>query len=510
MRSRARRLGVGCTLLGLAMLASSGCSYFSYPENPLLEASGSQADYRLRTVIPPTPGVEDDQTLVILTLSGGGTRAAALAYGVMRELDRGKIGGGSKSLLDEVDVISSVSGGSFAAAYYGLFGKRQFFEQFKPDVLNRSIECDLILRMLAPWNWPRLLSPYFGRSDLASEYYDKHIFKGRTFADLPKRRPFIVLNAADMTLGAQFTFTQDDFDKLCSDLSAVHVARAVTASSAFPGGFSPLTLNNYPKEDCGYRSPGWFAGAKADLDNVPSRFDRYATWKEYERDDRPYIHLFDGGLADNLGLRGAILALSSTDSPWKLRDKIARKQIKRVVVIIVDAKPKAAPKQDRCARPPGLLSVVMASGTNPMENYSTDSVDLLENKFYEERRLHNDWLTDQRRCTEFAAANCRGRRHRDDCEVKFREGCETQFGVGKDSEVQTPDLYRIYVRFAAADDSVRDRLNHIDTTLQLSAGDVNLLIDQGAVLLHKALRPKDGDSRDLVKDLGIEWKDDRP
>ena len=64
----------------------------------------------------------------------------------------------------------------------------------------------------------------------------------------PRQRPFIVLNATDIVEGAQFSFTQNHFERLCSDLDGVHVARGVTASSV---AFPPLTLANYPKTACG-------------------------------------------------------------------------------------------------------------------------------------------------------------------------------------------------------------------------------------------------------------------
>jgi NTE family protein len=62
--------------------------------------------------------------LLILAFSGGGTRAAAFAYGVLEELAATPVvlGGRPRRLLDEVDLISAVSGGSFTAAYYGLYG----------------------------------------------------------------------------------------------------------------------------------------------------------------------------------------------------------------------------------------------------------------------------------------------------------------------------------------------------------------------------------------------------
>ena len=75
------------------------------------------------------PGPKNTNSLfVCLTFSGGGTRAAAFAYGVLKALNKERQitwpAGPSRSfrLLDEVDVISSVSGGSFTAGYYGLFG----------------------------------------------------------------------------------------------------------------------------------------------------------------------------------------------------------------------------------------------------------------------------------------------------------------------------------------------------------------------------------------------------
>ena len=96
------------------------------------------------------------------------------------------LGGQSRRLLDEVDLISSVSGGSFTAAYYGLYGDR-IFRDFETDFLRRPVERDLFLQLFRPRNWVRLASPYFNRSRVAAEYYDEHLFRGATFADLERR-----------------------------------------------------------------------------------------------------------------------------------------------------------------------------------------------------------------------------------------------------------------------------------------------------------------------------------
>ena len=63
-----------------------------------------------------------------------------------------------------------------------------FFAKFPDAVLYRRLESGLIWQMAAPWNWPKLLSPYYGRGDLADQYYDSAIFEGRTFRNLPLRR----------------------------------------------------------------------------------------------------------------------------------------------------------------------------------------------------------------------------------------------------------------------------------------------------------------------------------
>jgi len=86
-----------------------------------------------------------------LNLSGGGTRAAALAYGVFEELadTRIRVGGAERQLLDEVDLISSVSGGSFLAAWHGLHGM-ETIPSFAESFLYEDFQTPLLLRALSP------------------------------------------------------------------------------------------------------------------------------------------------------------------------------------------------------------------------------------------------------------------------------------------------------------------------------------------------------------------------
>ena len=76
-------------------------------------------------------GQRSSEMGLAVAFSGGGTRAAAFSYGVLEKLRDTwlVINGEETRLLDEIDVISSVSGGSFTAAYYGLYGDRMIEDQ---------------------------------------------------------------------------------------------------------------------------------------------------------------------------------------------------------------------------------------------------------------------------------------------------------------------------------------------------------------------------------------------
>ena len=140
------------------LILTSGCAH--YPINQPLRQSDPQGGYRAKNF---KHVAKDDGLLVMLTFSGGGTRAAAFSYGVLEALRDTEISirGHKKRMLDEVDFISGVSGGSFTAAYYGLFGDR-IFDDFESRFLKKDIQGDLISGMiLSPVNWTKLSSPYY-------------------------------------------------------------------------------------------------------------------------------------------------------------------------------------------------------------------------------------------------------------------------------------------------------------------------------------------------------------
>jgi len=394
MRGFAVALVVGTTAFGCAA-----------PINPRLAAYDA-AGYRYANV---RTDAAEEELFVILAFSGGGTRAAAFSYGVLEGLQSVRyqpVTGTERTLLDDVDVISSVSGGSFTAAHYALFGT-EGFKHFEDNFLYRNIQGELVVRAFAPWNWARLLRSDVSRTDLAADLYDEVVFHHATFATLlqaPRRRPYLLLNATDMTLGARFEFTQDQFDLLCSDLSAVPVARAVAASSAFPVLLSPVTLHNYSGGHCDdFRAPRWLSNGLGSLEQ-PRRVAVARNLMSYRThvQDRPFVHLLDGGLSDNIGLRGPYVALSGQDSAWSLFTKINQGKVRRVLVITANARTGRDPDWGKRESPPGVVDVLGLVTTGPMGNYSFETVQLIAEHF---TRLKLD-LEDYRACETLAKKEC--------------------------------------------------------------------------------------------------------
>ncbi|MCX7109894.1 MAG: patatin-like phospholipase family protein [Proteobacteria bacterium] len=285
----------------IPLLFLQGCSAIYKPQNQGITAIDNAKGYRL---VDSRSGDYGDH-LIFLAFSGGGTRAAALSYGVLQELRDTQLDARNHRvrLLDEVDSISSVSGGSFTAAYYGLFGDKTFSD-YENVFLRQSIQGTLIRKLFNPAYWWRSLFTGFDRTEMAIEYYNSHIFEGKTFADFQLNHgPHIEINATDLGSANRFAFIQVYFDLICSDLSALSVARAVTASSAVPVAFPTVVLKNYTG-DCDVNQSNLVRFLdKQDAKN-PSIRDLKEQVNSYtNRKAHPYIHLVDGGVADNLGLR---------------------------------------------------------------------------------------------------------------------------------------------------------------------------------------------------------------
>jgi NTE family protein len=366
----ARLLRSGLTALLLA--TAFGCATWQ-PANVPLAQVDEERGYRPNL---PDEFRDSGHVLVTLAFSGGGTRAAAFAYGVMEELRDTEVvvRGERKRLIDEVDTISGVSGGSFPAAYYGLYGDR-LFEEFEPRFLKANVQGALIGQLFRPKNFFRLMTPATSRSELASQYYDEHLFHGATFRDLREAKgPRIYINATDLSHGNRFTFGQGQFDVICSDLDEFRVSRAVASSSAVPGLLSPITLQNHAGT-CGYQMPAPLKEAMERRESDPRRYRAAKTFVDYEdAKERPYIHLVDGGISDNLGLRASLEIGAAVGGYEKLREFMGVEVPDHVVLIIVNAETDPNATIDTQSAPPGLTVLMNAVSGGQIRRYNFETM----------------------------------------------------------------------------------------------------------------------------------------
>ena len=379
-------------IIVLAMVAMLlGCATFSH-RNARLEDS-DQYSGRASRKIADYRGKKD--VLVLLALSGGGSRAAYFSSSVMLKLQTVYE---DIDILQEVDAISSVSGGSVAAAYYAISGdprdsedsplmvkarisgdfrletlspdlqKRVTYDKKKkllgvlphlsvqdkeeitaalerpqdsevvdrlyefsqvevksnrpwhPDTVRTVMRRDYIGRWIANWFWPDNIACYwftsYDRSDIMAQtfadnmYDERHLGRDLEFHNIHPERPYIIINATNATRDTDpenqpfaypFTFTYEDFKDIKSDIEGYKIAWAVMGSAAFPSVFNYVTLKNFNST----------SGKK-----------------------EQFVHVFDGGMYDNLGLETLAKIIDDIGDQCKHKDDC---KYKNIIVILVDA-----------------------------------------------------------------------------------------------------------------------------------------------------------------------------
>src|SRR5262249_46284657 len=158
--------------------------------------------------------------------------------------------------------------------------------------------------------------------------------------------------------------------------STYPVARAVAASSAFPFLLSPLSLKNYPHPP-DFKLPADYEQGLKDYDTNRRRY-YWARNRAMYLDDRalPYLHLMDGGLADNIGLR-------PLEAAWRRTSGFIRKlindgAIEKLVIIVVNARPDRGDTISKKESPPGLGVVAVKTATIAMDNYSAETIEVMK------------------------------------------------------------------------------------------------------------------------------------
>jgi NTE family protein len=362
----------------LAAVALAGCA--SRPINPPIAQVDPSAGYRPALLIPKRTN-NDPRTLFVLSFSGGGTRAAAFSFGVLEELRRTEVtvDGQRRRLLDEVDVITGVSGGSFTALAYALHGE-QLFSEYEERFLKRDVQGALVRRALNPFNWWKFVGGSAGRSEVAAEYYDEILFEGATFGDLLDRPgPVAIATGTDLSTGSRLAFFQNDFDLLCSDLNQIRLSRAAATSSAVPILLSAVTFNNYGGT-CGFEYPAWVQDV-ADPENqgrpAARAIQRFREMQDFQNsEERPYIHLVDGGVGDNIGMRGVLEATEELGASASFREEVGFGVIRRIAIIVVNAHTAPSIDWDRKEKAPGITSQLLRSTGVPMERASVPKIAL--------------------------------------------------------------------------------------------------------------------------------------
>lgn len=463
MKTNSSKLFGRWLLTVLVTIVLSACAH--RPVNDPIDSIDLTSGYRPNLMIPKIPN-NDKETLFILSFSGGGTRAAALSYGVLKELRsvEFEVDGQPRRLIDEVDAMSGISGGSFTALSYSLYGDA-LFDEYEERFLRRNVQGKLLRMTLNPFNWPKLLSGDYGRSDMAAEYYDEILFQNKTFNDLVDNgHPVAFAGGTDVSFGARFVYFQNDFDMICSDVGTVNLSRAAATSSAVPMVLSPVTLTNYAGR-CNYEYPPWVR----DIENMDPHMrpagrslERYRAMSEFrDSKNRPWIHLVDGGVSDNIGVRGVLEAMEQMSLSARFSQETGFAAIRRVVVIVVNAHSEHPNTWETKESPPGTLKQLGASVGVPMERYSFETIELMKDRAE---------VTELQRRLRVAEARLAG---------ATQEEAEAMF--------PKVEMYMLDVGFSdLADPERRAYFGKLPTSFVLSDSEVDALIEVGGELLRQS------------------------
>ncbi|HEY1391968.1 MAG TPA: patatin-like phospholipase family protein [Methylibium sp.] len=351
----ARRVAL-VIVLGLLGACSTTRPWVNQPLAPSARLESTPA---LNPMLPVGAPPGSPQVIAAVALSGGGARAAAFGLGVLEELKatRFALGGRSTTLLDEVGLVSGVSGGSVLATYYAAFGD-EVFTRFEPEFLKADFQSSLIGYILSPASLYRLTSPWYGRSNVLAERLAP-VFRGLTFGDLKARPrgPRLLITAADLTTGAPFEFTPEQFALICSDLDSMPLSFAAAASSSVPLLLSPITLRNYAGS-CP-QSAQVVEAAMADH-NLSARLLRTIAKSYQNSSARPYLHLVDGGLVDNLGVRSLLDHTIARGSLRQSFEHLPPGSVHRVVLVSVNSERDLGDRLDDSGRVPSTVQVLDA------------------------------------------------------------------------------------------------------------------------------------------------------
>jgi len=367
-------------------LALTACATAAPPINAPL--GGLRADVGGRAPI--------GEDLIVLALSGGGARAASFHLGVLQGL-RAMPGRDGRPLTEHIALISSVSGGSVLAAHYGLHGDAGL-DTFDAAYLARD------WRVRGPSSPLGLAGAFRGGLNGPTQvaaWLDENVYGGATLSDFGAG-PRVILNATDLYNSTPFAFTQFFFDGICSDVHAVRVADAVAASMAAPVAFRPELVESFAARCEG--PPAWTSRILADRaasENVRQTARAFLNYRGDTRAAQRYVHLSDGGVADNLGLLSLLVMREAEGAPAPLlpRDVL---QARRIVFVVVNAeyiRPRTFQQEGTDAI--GAYEMMYAPVDVATDVAKRASVDVWRASLAEYERALRQW-----RCAQAPGAGC--------------------------------------------------------------------------------------------------------
>ncbi|MBV8088502.1 MAG: patatin-like phospholipase family protein [Alphaproteobacteria bacterium] len=369
-------------LLLAALLFVAGCAGAHFENTPM---RSGEANPDRRSIDPASP----DRPVILMTFSGGGSRAAALAEAVLSDMAQTAYTSvdGPHVLSEDVKLISSVSGGSVTAAWFGLHrapGKWDGdLDGLRRDFLMQDNMAALELDAVNPITWFGLVAGQMTRIEALEALFNQRLYHNATLAALNQAgKPYIVLNATDMAGGETFAMVPRRFDDVCSNYDALPVATAVAASAAFPILLTPVSFQDYSAGCNGQlRNAEWI---KIDLSNPYTPYLNLAEYKDarYSNDLRhgpdpfrqiDYLNFLDGGLADNLGTQSLRTALIAPYDDANVLRAINEGKIRRLVVVVVNARSDPPNKLYQQAGQPGLVPQINAVTSVPIDANTANS-----------------------------------------------------------------------------------------------------------------------------------------
>lgn len=445
--------------LRCVVTAASACALLGCATVYNLPVNVPTVDIRDRTSINFEDVAAADSVLVGLAFSGGGTRAAAFSFGVLSELERVPVRGAAAPMIDRLDFISGVSGGSVTAAYYGL-KKREALLDFRERFLLRNAE-ESFSTAISLTNIGRAFGGGVNDASGFTRWLDANLFGGATFGHFRANgRPRVWINASDIYNRTPFVFGATAFTAMCSDIDKYPLAEAVAASAAVPVAFAPIVIQTFPGK-CPDPLPNWIVRARENREAPPLLRSFAQAITSYHNGQVPFIKLLDGGLADNFGLSGFTIARQSSDTPYgPLNPKQAAK-MRRAMFLVVDAKGGGSGGDwVRTVPGPGGVELIMAAVSTSMDATVSTSFTAFQATMNEWQGSLISW-----RCGLTAAQRA-------------------QYGVGPNWNCRDLKFFIGRLGFDQLDPARAARLEAVPTRFQLPAEQVDDLIAAGRDVLR--------------------------